>query len=99
MTDHQFEIYDKIYIYSGISDYGQKMTYIELLDTLNNLQQEAIDCQCLVEKVLQKYVDLIMRKGVYMTPPRAGKFLDMQIRQSNLSLLKYIADELGVELK
>ena len=99
MTDHQFEIYDKIHIYSGISDYGQKMTYIKLLDTLNNLQQEAIDCQCQVEKVLQKYVDLIMGKDVYMTPPRAGKCLNMQIRQSNLSLLKHIADELGVELQ
>ena len=99
MTDHQFEIYDKIYIYSEISDYGQKMTYVEPTDTLNNLQQEAIDYQCQVEKVLQKYVDLIMRKGVYMTPPRAGKSLDMQIRQSNLSLLKHTADELGVELK
>ena len=52
-----------------------------------------------VEKVLQKYVDLIMGKYVYMTPPRAGKYLNMQIRQSNLSLLKHIADELGVELK
>ena len=40
-----------------------------------------------VEKVLQKYVDLIMGKDVYMTPPRAGKCLNMQIRQSNLSLL------------
>ncbi len=99
MTDHQFEIYDKIYIYSGTSDYGQEMTYIEPTDTLNNLQQEAIDCQRQVEKVLQKYVDLIMRKNVYMIPPRAGKFFDMQIRQSNLSLLKHIADELGVELK
>ena len=99
MTDHQFEIYDKIYIYSGISDYGQKMTHIELLDILNNLQQEAIDCQCQVEKVLQKYVDLIVGKNVYMTPPIAGKFFDMQIRQSHLSLLKHIADELGVELK
>ena len=38
-----------------------------------------------VEKVLQKYVDLIMGKDVYMTPPRAGKCLNMQIRQSNLS--------------
>lgn len=52
-----------------------------------------------VEKVLQKYVDLIMRKDVYMTPPRAGKYLNMLIRQSNLSLLKHIADELGVKLK
>ena len=52
-----------------------------------------------VEKVLQKYVDLIMGKDVYMTTPRAGKCLNMQIRQSNLSLLKHIADELGVELK
>lgn len=52
-----------------------------------------------VEKVLQKYVDLIMGKDVYMTPPRAGKCLNMQIRQSNLSLLKHIADELGVKLK
>ena len=52
-----------------------------------------------VEKVLQKYVDLIMEKDVYMTPPRAGKHLNMLIRQSNLSLLKHIADELGVELK
>lgn len=99
MTDHQFEIYDKNYIYSGISDYGQKMTYVELLDTLNNLQQEANDCQCQVEKVLQKYVDLIMRKGVYVTPPRAGKWLDTQIRQSNILLLKHIADELGIDLK
>ena len=62
-------------------------------------QQKVIDCQCQVEKVLQKYVDLIMRKDVYMTPPRAGKYLNMLIRQSNLSLLKHIADELGVELK
>ena len=52
-----------------------------------------------VEKVLQKYVDLIMGKDVYMTPPRGGKYLNMLIRQSNLSLLKHIADELGVELK
>ena len=52
-----------------------------------------------VEKVLQKYVDLIMGKNVYMTSPIAGKFLDMQIRQSHLYLLKHIADELGVELK
>ena len=76
-----------------------KMIYIKPTDTLNNLQQEAIDCQCQVEKVLQKYVDLIMEKDIYMTPPRAGKCLNMQIRQSNLSLLKHIADELGVELK
>ena len=52
-----------------------------------------------VEKVLQKYVDLIMRKDVYMASPRAGKCLNMLIRQSNLSLLKHIADELGVKLK
>ena len=51
------------------------------------------------EKVLQKYVDLIMEKDVYMMPPRAGKCLNMLIRQSNLSLLKHIADELGVKLK
>lgn len=76
-----------------------KMIYIKPTDTLNNLQQEAIDCQCQVEKVLQKYVDFIMGKDVYMTPPGAGKCLNMQIRQSNLSLLKHIADELGVELK
>ena len=29
-----------------------KMIYIKPTDTLNNLQQEAIDCQCQVEKVL-----------------------------------------------
>lgn len=52
-----------------------------------------------VEKVLQKYVDLIMEKDVYMMPPRTGKCLNMLIRQSNLSLLKHIADELGVKLK
>ena len=40
-----------------------------------------------------------MEKDIYMTPPRAGKCLSMQIRQSNLSLLKHIADELGVKLK
>ena len=53
MTDHQFEIYDKIHIYSGTSDYGQKMIYIEPPDISNNLQQKVIDCQCQVEKVLQ----------------------------------------------
>ena len=50
-------------------------------------------------KSIAKYVDLIMGKDVYMTPPRVGKCLSMQIRQSNLFLLKHIADELGVELK
>lgn len=41
MTDHQFEICDKIYIYSGISDYGQKMTYVvDLLNENEQLKQE-----------------------------------------------------------
>lgn len=61
--------------------------------------QEVNNCQRQIEKVLQKYADLITQKGVYGTPPRAGKCLMMEIRQSNLFLLKHIADELGVELK